>query len=46
MDFLFGFVVGYFLKEASLYLKKISQWDLDNRVHEEDWDWTSHEDLP
>ena len=46
MDLIIGFAIGYFFKQASLYLKKISQWDLDNRVQEEDCDWTSYEDLP
>ena len=49
MDLIIGFAIGYFFKQASLYLKKISQWDLDNRTYNKDWDsweYTSPEDLP
>jgi hypothetical protein len=46
MDFIIGFLLGYFLKEISLYLKKLSRWDLDNRSLDKEWDWMTHEDLP
>ena len=45
MDFIIGFLLGYFLKEIVAYLKKLSSYDLDSNVNEE-WDWLSHEDLP
>ena len=49
MDFIIGFLIGYFLKEISKYLKRITQWDLDNRIYNKDWDsweYTNPEDLP
>nr|BAR35984.1 hypothetical protein [uncultured Mediterranean phage uvMED] len=49
MDFIIGFLIGYFLKEISKYLKRISQWDLDNHTYSKDWDsweYTNPEDLP
>jgi hypothetical protein len=46
MDFIIGFLLGYFLKEISSYLKRLSKWDLDNRAYDKEWDWMSHEDLP
>jgi hypothetical protein len=45
MDFIIGFFLGYFLKEISSYLKRISKYDLDSNVNKE-WDWLSHDDLP
>ena len=47
MDFIFGFFVGYLCKEIVSYLKRLSEYDWNNRkVYKEDWDWLSHEDLP
>ena len=46
MDFVIGFIFGYFLKDFVLYLKRISNYK------EESWDWIStdnewgHDDLP
>ena len=45
MEFIIGFLLGYFLKEISSYLKRISKYDLDSNIDKE-WDWMSHEDLP
>ena len=47
MDFILGFLLGYFLKEISLYLKRLAiptqnNWD-------KEWDWMSplsEDDLP
>ena len=47
MDFMTGFLFGYILKELLAYLKKLSQYDWNNRtVYKEDWDFLSHQDLP
>ena len=49
MDFILGFLIGYFFKEIVSYLKKLSQYDWDNRsTYKEDWDWISlnEDDLP
>ena len=50
MDFLFGFMLGYLCKEIFSYLKKLSNYDWNNRTtYTEDWDWLSRiepEDLP
>jgi len=47
MDFLSGFLLGYFVKEIFAYLKKLSNWDYNNRKSwDKEWDWLSHEDLP
>jgi len=47
MDFLFGFIFGFVCKEVVSYLKRLSEYDWNNRTtYKEDWDWLSHEDLP
>jgi len=45
MDFIIGFLLGYFLKEISFYLKRISNYKLDSNIDKE-WDFLSHDDLP
>ena len=45
MEFIVGFFLGYFLKEISSYLKRLSNYDLDSNIDKE-WDFLSHEDLP
>ena len=32
MDYLVGFLFGYFVKETFLFLKKLSEWDWQNRL--------------
>ncbi len=46
MDYLIGFLLGYFLKETLQLIKRISQWDLDNSTYEKEWDFLSRDDLP
>jgi len=49
MDFIIGFLIGYFLKEISSYLKRLSNWDWDNRsTLDKEWDFISlrEDDLP
>jgi hypothetical protein len=49
MDFVIGFLIGYFLKEIVSYLKKLSQYDWDNRKSwDKEWDFISYQedDLP
>tara|TARA_Y100000996_G_C22279625_1_gene543498 strand:+ start:510 stop:659 length:150 start_codon:yes stop_codon:yes gene_type:complete len=49
MDFITGFIIGYFLKIIFTYLKKISESNLNNNMYlNEDWDWISlrEDDLP
>ena len=46
MDYLIGFLLGYFLKETLQLIKRISQWDLDNLTYEKEWDFLSRDDLP
>jgi len=46
MDFITGFILGYFLKEISLYLKRLVNY---KTKPQEDWDWLSpiqEDDLP
>jgi len=45
MDFIIGFLLGYFLKEISSYLKRISNYNLDRNIDKE-WDFLSRDDLP
>ncbi len=45
MEFIIGFFLGYFLKENSSYLKRISNYDLDSNIDKE-WDFLSKDDLP
>ncbi|MDC3375040.1 hypothetical protein OAW80_03160 [Acidimicrobiia bacterium] len=45
MDFIIGFLLGYFLKEISSYLKRLTNYDLDSSIDKE-WDFLSHDDLP
>tara|TARA_B100001559_G_C16037796_1_gene411027 strand:+ start:219 stop:401 length:183 start_codon:yes stop_codon:yes gene_type:complete len=33
MDYFFGFIFGYFLKEVIVLLKKLSDWDYQNREY-------------
>ena len=47
MDYLIGFLLGYFLKETLGFIKRISSYDWDNRAsYKDEWDFLSHEDLP
>jgi len=49
MDFIIGFLIGYFLKEISSYIKRLSNWDWDNRKSfDKEWDFISlrEDDLP
>jgi len=47
MDYLIGFLLGYFLKEALGFIKKISKYDWDNRIsYDKEWDFLSRDDLP
>ena len=32
MDYIVGFIFGYLLKEVIVLLKKLSDWDYDNRM--------------
>jgi len=32
MDYLVGFIFGYFVKETFAFLKKLSEWDWQNRL--------------
>jgi len=42
MDYVIGFIIGYFLKDFSFYLKRIANYQ------SQEWDWISFEkdDLP
>jgi hypothetical protein len=33
MDYLIGFLLGYFLKETLQLIKRVSQWDYDNQIY-------------
>ena len=47
MDYLIGFLLGYFLKETLQFIKRISEYDWNNRAsYNKEWDWMSHKDLP
>ena len=49
MEIFIGFILGYFLKEISTYLRKLSNWDWDNRASfDKEWEWISlkEDDLP
>ena len=47
MDYLIGFLLGYFLKETLEFIKRISEYDLNNRMYYKDeWDFLSQDDLP
>jgi len=46
MDYFIGFLLGYFLKETLQLIKRVSQWDLNNRMYDKEWDFLSHDDLP
>lgn len=40
MDYIIGFLFGYFLKEISSFIKRISEYDWDNRKsYEKEWDF-------
>jgi hypothetical protein len=47
MDYLIGFLLGYFLKEALGFIKRISEYDWDNRIsYQDEWDFLTQDDLP
>ena len=49
MDYIIGFFLGYFFKEALGFIKRISDYDWDNRaLYEDDWDAIPYteDDLP
>ena len=47
MDYIIGFLLGIFLKDTYNFIKRVSEYDWNNRtVYKEEWDWLSHEDLP
>jgi hypothetical protein len=47
MDYLIGFLLGYFLKETLQFIKRISNYDWDNRMaYDKEWDFLSQDDLP
>jgi len=49
MDYIIGFLLGYFLKEAVRLVKRLSDYDWDNRAsYQYDWDSIPYteDDLP
>ena len=45
MDYIIGFLLGFFLKDIVGYLKRISNYDWDNRNYYNDaYFWNMHED--
>ena len=44
MDYVIGFLLGYFFKEAYQLIERISNYD-HNNINKE-WDFLSHDDLP
>ncbi len=47
MDYVIGFLLGYFLKEALRIIKRISEYDWDNRMsYNDEWDFLTQDDLP
>ena len=49
MDYIIGFLLGYFLKEAVRFIKRISEYDWENRVvYKHEWESLrfSEDDLP
>ena len=45
MDFLFGFIIGYFCKWFFNYLVMISEIKIPDKYNDEDWDWLSTDDI-
>tara|TARA_Y100000401_G_C8161461_1_gene144458 strand:- start:15 stop:140 length:126 start_codon:yes stop_codon:yes gene_type:complete len=39
MDYLVGFIVGYFVKKFLVWLDQISTLKVPDNFKEEDWDW-------
>ena len=47
MDYLVGFIFGYFIKETVVFLNRLSEWDWDNRRgYEFDLEPLTEDDLP
>ena len=47
MDYLIGFLLGYFLKETLQFIKRNRNYDRDNRLASaKEWDFLSQDDLP
>ena len=48
MDFIFGFILGYFFKEIVSYLKRLANKSMEIDIDKE-WDWITpiqEDDLP
>jgi len=44
MDYIIGFLLGYFLKKIGSYVKRISKWDWDNRKYfDKEWDFFDYD---
>ena len=39
MDYLVGFIFGYFIKNFYLWLDKIAEPKIPKHYKEDDWDW-------
>ena len=44
MDYIVGFLLGFFLKDISKAIKRISDWDNNNRKsYENEWDFFDYD---
>ena len=41
MDFLAGFVLGYFINKFLIWLNKFAEPKIPSHYKEDDWDWIS-----
>ena len=47
MDYFLGFIFGYFVKEVIVLLKRLSDWDYDNRMdYQFNFEPLTEDDLP
>lgn len=45
MDYIIGFLFGFFLKDLSKFIERISQWDWENRnYYDQAYHWDLNED--
>lgn len=43
MDYIVGFLLGFFLKDIIRAIKRISDWDNNRKSYEKEWDFFDYD---